>query len=62
MASTIGTPLLGQPPNEDVCTAQILTPDGSCVTGTTIDATPDLDDPGCTDSNGAYLVRSDHIS
>ena len=49
------TMLLAQPANDDICDATVLTPDGSCVTGTSIDATPDLDDPGCTDLSGSSV-------
>jgi gliding motility-associated-like protein len=39
-------PLPG-PANDIVCNAEVVTPDGSCVVGTTIDATLDIPDAGC---------------
>ncbi len=42
------------PDNDDPCSANVLTPDGTCVSGTTLGATPDVVNPNCANfSNNA---------
>lgn len=40
-------PINVDPPNDYVCFAELMTPDSTCVSGTTVNATPDFPNPGC---------------